>query len=428
MATRAKDASPGIVKEKRRISSSPSFPRPTNTTRKSVNTTTTTTIAPNYIKPTKPSNVDPLLKPINAKASGSTLPKPDLARRSSFGSRPLSQPKSAPAGNADRSPKPTSPVVRPKPRTERSRSSSSLKAPASPSAKSTVATTARKPVPGKLSRPATKPATTSVYKKKQPQSNAAGKTLKSTDSSANCDLPKKSDSIDEIDARKSDHEVETESCQDIHDQESICSSSVVDANENESLDMIADMVHDEQLEQIDDEAYLLSEASTVVSEIEHSEAELENKVIEVTEMLQQDHANNDESRTDAELDDDASSKKEELDSAEEKVTDNEMIENISVAAAEEQEKQALDDNNEKSADKEKVVEEASGGDEQVKSENYDDIKKKFNINSVRGSNKKETFAASNDVIEETASKLRVQRKNKVLALIGAFETVMSSQD
>lgn len=35
---------------------------------------------------------------------------------------------------------------------------------------------------------------------------------------------------------------------------------------------------------------------------------------------------------------------------------------------------------------------------------------------------------SNNVIEETASKLREQRKNKVRALAGAFETVISRQD
>lgn len=35
---------------------------------------------------------------------------------------------------------------------------------------------------------------------------------------------------------------------------------------------------------------------------------------------------------------------------------------------------------------------------------------------------------SNDVIEETASKLREQRKNKVKALAGAFETVISLQE
>ena len=38
--------------------------------------------------------------------------------------------------------------------------------------------------------------------------------------------------------------------------------------------------------------------------------------------------------------------------------------------------------------------------------------------------KKET-ATYNDVIEETVSKLREQRKNRVLALAGAFETVIS---
>lgn len=42
--------------------------------------------------------------------------------------------------------------------------------------------------------------------------------------------------------------------------------------------------------------------------------------------------------------------------------------------------------------------------------------------------KKDAAVVSNDVIEETASKLREQRKNKVKALAGAFETVISLQD
>lgn len=436
MATRAKDTSPGIVKEKRRILSSPSFSRPTSTTKKSVNTTTTTTIAPNYIKPTKPSNVDPLVKPVSTKASSSTLPKPDLARPRSFGSRPLSQPKKpAPAANADRSPSTTGPVIRPKPRTERSRSSSSLKAPASPSPRSNVENTARRPVPVKSSRPATRPATTAVYIKKQPQSNVADKTFMKSKSSSS--LPKKSGSTDEIDARKSDDEVETESCQDIQDHESICWSLVDANNENDITEMSPDMLHDDQAEQTNEDAYLLSEASTVVSEIEQSQAELENKVNEVTEKLQQDNANNDESRRDAYNADDANSKIDGLESEEEKVTNDETLEKNSVAAAEEEEK-PVDDKNGKLADKEKEVEQVNGGDEQVKSGQVsgdepvkcekDETKKKINKNSAGGSNKKESYAASNDVIEETASKLRLKRKNKVLALVGAFETVMSSQD
>jgi len=44
------------------------------------------------------------------------------------------------------------------------------------------------------------------------------------------------------------------------------------------------------------------------------------------------------------------------------------------------------------------------------------------------SEKKRDSPVSNDVIEETASKLREQRKNKVKALAGAFETVISLQE
>ncbi|KAJ8561133.1 hypothetical protein K7X08_027323 [Anisodus acutangulus] len=46
---------------------------------------------------------------------------------------------------------------------------------------------------------------------------------------------------------------------------------------------------------------------------------------------------------------------------------------------------------------------------------------------VQGKNNKESVV-SNDVIEETASKLREQRKNRVKALASAFETVISLQD
>ncbi|KAJ6354861.1 hypothetical protein OIU77_005454 [Salix suchowensis] len=42
---------------------------------------------------------------------------------------------------------------------------------------------------------------------------------------------------------------------------------------------------------------------------------------------------------------------------------------------------------------------------------------------VQGS-KKESHAAYNDVIEETKNKLLEERKNKVKALVGAFETVI----
>ncbi|CAI9094891.1 OLC1v1030721C1 [Oldenlandia corymbosa var. corymbosa] len=42
--------------------------------------------------------------------------------------------------------------------------------------------------------------------------------------------------------------------------------------------------------------------------------------------------------------------------------------------------------------------------------------------------KRDSAVVSNDVIEETANKLREQRKNKVRALAGAFETVISLQE
>ncbi|PIN05029.1 hypothetical protein CDL12_22431 [Handroanthus impetiginosus] len=53
--------------------------------------------------------------------------------------------------------------------------------------------------------------------------------------------------------------------------------------------------------------------------------------------------------------------------------------------------------------------------------------KKKEAENVPPRGKKES-TVSNDVIEETASKLREQRKNKVRALAGAFETVISLQE
>ncbi|XP_070009397.1 uncharacterized protein [Nicotiana sylvestris] len=51
---------------------------------------------------------------------------------------------------------------------------------------------------------------------------------------------------------------------------------------------------------------------------------------------------------------------------------------------------------------------------------------KSQLQVVQGKNKESVV--SNNVIEETASKLREQRKNKVRALAGAFETVISLQE
>ncbi|XP_047306658.1 protein starmaker-like [Impatiens glandulifera] len=53
------------------------------------------------------------------------------------------------------------------------------------------------------------------------------------------------------------------------------------------------------------------------------------------------------------------------------------------------------------------------------------VKEEVIINKRMVTNKKETSMAYNDVIEETKRKLLQDRKNKVLALVGAFETVMS---
>ncbi|CAK7354202.1 unnamed protein product [Dovyalis caffra] len=78
--------------------------------------------------------------------------------------------------------------------------------------------------------------------------------------------------------------------------------------------------------------------------------------------------------------------------------------------------------------KEEDTKKGNGGSEELKPQeeqdqvvnNADEEQKK----QVVQGNKKESHAAYNDVIEETKNKLLEERKNKVKALVGAFETVI----
>ncbi|KMZ55950.1 hypothetical protein ZOSMA_9G00530 [Zostera marina] len=71
---------------------------------------------------------------------------------------------------------------------------------------------------------------------------------------------------------------------------------------------------------------------------------------------------------------------------------------------------------------------------ELRSDGKEEKQHKSNREEVKGveedkNSNKEAAAAYNDVIEETATKLAVEeKKNKVLALVGAFETVISLQE
>ncbi|CAL5421852.1 unnamed protein product [Camellia sinensis] len=72
---------------------------------------------------------------------------------------------------------------------------------------------------------------------------------------------------------------------------------------------------------------------------------------------------------------------------------------------------------------------SEGGIEETKGEATTELLKQGGQVKVQGKTNSHSHSqAYNDVIEETASKLREERKNKVKALVGAFETVISLQE
>ncbi|KAM7490674.1 hypothetical protein LguiA_033595 [Lonicera macranthoides] len=75
-----------------------------------------------------------------------------------------------------------------------------------------------------------------------------------------------------------------------------------------------------------------------------------------------------------------------------------------------------------------IVDQGIKKDEQNSKETEEVKLDEENIHVLAMRQGKKDSPAYNDVIEETANRLRDQRKNKVLALVGAFETVISLED
>ncbi|KAK6116957.1 hypothetical protein DH2020_049332 [Rehmannia glutinosa] len=101
---------------------------------------------------------------------------------------------------------------------------------------------------------------------------------------------------------------------------------------------------------------------------------------------------------------------------------------------EDEEKKVEDEEKENVLDnKSEIVRESEGHESMEITEEHEKVEEKKQesenvVTKQKGVLKgKKDSVVSNDVIEETASKLREQRKNKVRALAGAFETVISLQ-
>ncbi|KAK2969491.1 hypothetical protein RJ640_003510 [Escallonia rubra] len=102
---------------------------------------------------------------------------------------------------------------------------------------------------------------------------------------------------------------------------------------------------------------------------------------------------------------------------------------VEVGNTDEKKKEGEDGANGSPEDKAKETEE-TGETEEAKGADKEANLEMQNVAEAKqqGGHVKKDSAAYNDVIEETASKLREQRKNKVKALVGAFETVISLQE
>ncbi|KAL3844330.1 hypothetical protein ACJIZ3_001733 [Penstemon smallii] len=400
MATRTKESAPG--REKRGISPSNIPITGTGQHRRSPNTSKTNSPAknhdstssekhvPNYLKPTKSSGVDVSKQQGKKPLLSESAHKPILSRRSSFDKPPS-------PSRIQKSPNPTL------------RSSSF----------SGKTMTSQKLVPEKNLR-ATKDAgkqrslyarpvnavkkTTSIYVKKQGTESSTATRKEQVTS-----LPEKVDNPNAPDVMEPEPQSE--------DQESsITEAEELDrSNDEKNTEIPApedqEPINIEQIEaESDNDANIVTVESPTV--LEQEDVSVEEKTEEHAEEKSKMEETN--------------SKQQELvhstNEINSNITTDESVAGKPTEEAKEEEETILD-----------KKEETTIGSEAPESEETE-----VHMEEKKGSEKaapkpqvahgKKDAALSNDVIEETASKLREQRKNKVKALAGAFETVISLQD
>ncbi|KAL2517446.1 Dentin sialophosphoprotein-like [Abeliophyllum distichum] len=390
MATRTRETTPG--KEKR--GTSPSYPKKIpNSKSSSPDKTASDKHIPNYLKPTISSGPDASKQLGKKLASTDNANKPNLTRRRSF----------------DKPPSPS--------RTQKSRISPNPTLRSSSFSSKTTMTT-HKSIPDKLLKTPPKDAGKRSFiarpSKKSSPSNKKQDTARSGSiTKEQVNSPDKSDAL-QVDIGQALQV-------DIGQEEQV--SSVTDAEYEETVHVVSnyelgpeflvledkepisitrqaepEIVTDEDVVTV--ESYKVSEQPDISLGVETKELPEDEPKVETTTGNQQEleeHILNEKNPTqsDETLADNSKAEVEEKEGAK-------ALDGIETIDSEELEM-------------EQVVEEVKLETENEESKQED-------------SEKKKDSTLSNDVIEETASKLREQRKNKVKALAGAFETVISLQD
>ncbi|XP_055812698.1 uncharacterized protein LOC129882429 isoform X1 [Solanum dulcamara] len=429
MATRAKDTAP-LGKEKRGVSPHPvphHLRNPNSSTtnspvRKRADSTTSNKNIPNYLKPTMSSSGD-----------SNIHNKPTLTRRRSFDKPPLATLQK----NAN-----------PKERILRSSSSFSGKSSTSqkpPSDRLSRASHMSKDATGKQrgtgmsSRPGTtkKSTSTSTISKKQ----EAGRTSHNDMHKTRNDQDGHNSSTPKASITNSSHAVEDVIPQAETDEDDIYKSSNDHNDLTPKASVITDTLHatgdvipqDELSEQEDNQELPVTDTESDViinnSEAAASDAGENNSVIE-----DQEEHNGNVINAEIVVESQETTKMEESE-------EEQLVEETSTNNPKEPEEIAnehhLEENTAKVVDEtqeeKKEDEGRNQGKETVMAEEREEVQK---TNTIVASSKpqrqvvqgKKESVVSNDVIEETASKLREQRKNRVKALAGAFETVISLQE
>ncbi|CAA2955227.1 uncharacterized protein LOC111378212 [Olea europaea var. sylvestris] len=373
MATRTRDTALG--KEKR--GSSPSYPKKTpNFKPSSPEKSASDKYVPNYLKPTISSGLDASKQLGKKPASTANANKPNLARRRSFDKPP------SPSGTQKRRVSP-SPAIR---------SSSSLSKPM---------TSTHKSIPDKLLKVPTKDdgkrsfiaRPLSTTKKGRPRNKKQDTAKSGSIAKEQVTSPDKSDPLQvEIGQNEQESSVtDAEYEETVHElgpeilvAEDAEPKGITEQDEPEKITV-------EEVVTID--PYTVSEQPEVSLGVESKELPEDEPKIELEEHIVNE---NNHTQTDEILEDNL---KEEVEEKE-----------VAIAL---DESETIDSDSEEQEIK-VVVEEVKPETESEESKQED-------------SEKKDSLV-SNDVIEETASKLREQRKNKVKALAGAFETVISLQE
>ncbi|KAK7320743.1 hypothetical protein VNO77_30501 [Canavalia gladiata] len=429
MATKAKESSI-VGKEKKapsskstnsHITSTKRTIKPSTTTIKSTNkpnSTSSNKSIPNYLKPTK----SPRLESLSSKQPKNDPPnpnnKPSLDRRRTL-DKPLS------SSNLTKKTQPSNSrlqkaVLSPAPR----ESSASLRSSIGPIKKSTNLS---KPISSRTLKPQsdgkTKPLVANIIKKKTPglstskstkrvanndhasSPNSTRKIVEETIETSSVDTEVKEVTSQEVEVIKVDNE------EDKHEVEYI-------TNISPEVELVHDIVHVHELEnfeppqdQADDERVIstVSETEEAEKEPQQEKPKFEAHKLEGTSTNQDEGNNN------------GNDHQEEHFVAEGEVAINEKEdkdEGEGGATIIEDHKSENNNNEEEVAEVEKEEVEEHKVVEPTQSNQ--------NLDSNRQRNMKES-QVSNDMIEETTSKLLEERKNKVLALAGAFQTVIDCQ-